>query len=472
MKGAGLMLKGCGRAARAAAVAAMAVTATVAAVATIAAVAAAVTLAIASPARAAEPQAAPPDLQAVRQVLCLGDSLTQGLYAVTAADSWRARVDAWLGSAVGVGSGSVFLGQTGGKTADFLPQLAAISAVDADLCFIELGTNDASGFPTMVPVPPATFKANLCAISAAVRVNRPNCILVYLTTWRENAALTYDAVIRAVAARDGGIVVDLAPIGSDPANYLPAGVLTFNGASDGWHPNNAGHAAIAAAVESALQWKIALSLARGAAFTRSRSVPVEVSALDRLGAITQLSCSRDGRSWSAWSTWSASLTVTLPAGNGLKTLYVRLRDSQGVTSPSASAAIVLDTSPPTTFAKPAHGREGRPIRLEGLVRDNLSREAQAVTLTVYNSRRAIVRTFRLGPRKVATWYAVTWTPRAAGVYHYAVTATDLAGNSQAHAGSAKITVRQDRAKAATGNGSLPQSADATTQANLRRVPAT
>ena len=51
---------------------------------------------------------------------------------------------------------------------------------------------------------------------------------------------------------------------------------------------------------------------------------------------------------------------------------------------------------------------------EKLVRDNLSPRATYVTLVLRNSHKKTVKTFCLGTRKVAAWYAVKRTPKAGG----------------------------------------------------------
>lgn len=49
----------------------------------------------------------------------------------------------------------------------------------------------------------------------------------------------------------------------------------------------------------------------------------------------------------SWETYSASKSITLPSGDGLKTVYVKVRDSVGNESAEASDSITLDTSVPT-----------------------------------------------------------------------------------------------------------------------------
>ena len=49
----------------------------------------------------------------------------------------------------------------------------------------------------------------------------------------------------------------------------------------------------------------------------------------------------------SWETYAASKSVTLPSGDGLKTVYVKVRDAVGNETTAASDSITLDTSVPT-----------------------------------------------------------------------------------------------------------------------------
>lgn len=48
----------------------------------------------------------------------------------------------------------------------------------------------------------------------------------------------------------------------------------------------------------------------------------------------------------AWETYAATKSVTLPAGDGLKTVYVKVRDEVGNESGAVSDSITLDTAVP------------------------------------------------------------------------------------------------------------------------------
>lgn len=48
-----------------------------------------------------------------------------------------------------------------------------------------------------------------------------------------------------------------------------------------------------------------------------------------------------------WETYAATKSITLPTGDGLKTVYVKVRDAVGNESSAASDSITLDTAVPT-----------------------------------------------------------------------------------------------------------------------------
>jgi lysophospholipase L1-like esterase len=103
-----------------------------------------------------------------------------------------------------------------------------------DVAVVEAGTND-----FISQTPRTQFAADYKALLAKVVARKVVC----LTTWAPKDAVSglkipasfYDATIKQVCDD----VVDLTPIANDPA--LRAG--------DGFHPNSAGHAAIARAIE-------------------------------------------------------------------------------------------------------------------------------------------------------------------------------------------------------------------------------
>lgn len=195
-----------------------------------------------------------PPLPSEPRIVFVGDSLTVGLYAATEATAFRSLLVA------GVPCTTSVIASVGGRSGGV--DLTIVAAAAGDIYVIELGTNDASGYPTGVPVRPTVFAGQLRAIAVAAREGDPGCRLVFLTVWQSRRVRRpYDARIAAVATAYGCHVVDIGAIKDDSANSKPAGVDTQWGASDGWHPNDAGHAAIASRLGSVVFRILRLSAA-------------------------------------------------------------------------------------------------------------------------------------------------------------------------------------------------------------------
>jgi lysophospholipase L1-like esterase len=181
------------------------------------------------------------------RLVFVGDSLTVGMFALDDNRCFRSVVVSRLGW-----SSPAYLAAYGGQSKDV--DLAAVTGTSGDVFVVELGTNDASGYPTGIPVDPSAFEANLRDVAAAARAGNRDCRLVFLTVWQlAPRRSAYDRCVAAVAADYGGHLVSISAIRDDPAYSGPAGVATAFGVSDGAHPNDAGHAALAAAVEAALR---------------------------------------------------------------------------------------------------------------------------------------------------------------------------------------------------------------------------
>lgn len=89
----------------------------------------------------------------------------------------------------------------------------------------------------------------------------------------------------------------------------------------------------------------------GAQYTTSASVQLTISCSDadttgyqmKIWGINGVAT----ESSASWETYATSKTVTLPSGDGLKTVYVKVRDDVYNESSSASDTITLNTSVPT-----------------------------------------------------------------------------------------------------------------------------
>jgi lysophospholipase L1-like esterase len=184
------------------------------------------------------PQASP------RPILFVGDSLTVGYYASSASNTYPAIVSAQLGRP-GV------LVATGGVTASHYA--ARTSYPKAAVVVVELGTND---FEHQTPID--AFDQAYEDVIAHVRAANPQARLVCVAVWNgsySNAAwtpsATYDAKIRGDCT--GGKVANVAGAFDIASNRGPEGTSTAFGQRDQFHPNDAGHQAIATSVLGALR---------------------------------------------------------------------------------------------------------------------------------------------------------------------------------------------------------------------------
>ncbi len=93
-----------------------------------------------------------------------------------------------------------------------------------------------------------------------------------------------------------------------------------------------------------------MTLDNGRPYTNSSNVSVILTGYASLSGISQMAFSADGVTWGAWEPYSASSSWTFPAGDGLKTLWAKVRSGVGVESAPVSASITLDTVRPTVTA--------------------------------------------------------------------------------------------------------------------------
>jgi hypothetical protein len=89
-------------------------------------------------------------------------------------------------------------------------------------------------------------------------------------------------------------------------------------------------------------------LAGGRTATNELMVPVTLSAADDLSGITDTAFSTDGATWTAWVPFQSSATWTFAPGDGLRTLWAKVRNGVGVESAPATATITIDTVQPSS----------------------------------------------------------------------------------------------------------------------------
>ena len=91
----------------------------------------------------------------------------------------------------------------------------------------------------------------------------------------------------------------------------------------------------------------------GVDFTNSLAANLNLACDDGPDSIgcADMRFSNDNVIWTAWQAFAATRAWTLPAGDGVKTVYVQYRDRLGNQSPSYSDTITLDTTgPPGTIS--------------------------------------------------------------------------------------------------------------------------
>ena len=96
---------------------------------------------------------------------------------------------------------------------------------------------------------------------------------------------------------------------------------------------------------------VSVSINSGAQYTTNTSVQLSIRCSDsdttgyqmKIWGINGVAT----ESAASWETYATSKTVTLPSGDGLKTVYIKVRDDVYNESTSASDSITLNTSVPT-----------------------------------------------------------------------------------------------------------------------------
>ncbi len=151
-----------------------------------------------------------------------------------------------------------------------------------------------------------------------------------------------------------------------------------------------------------------------------------------------------GKTWTRKELATVSATVSASGNHsddGVHTVLFRARDRAGNIEAALSCRVKIDTRGPVTAARPASGRAWRSLSLRYRLSDALSPQLTSVTVVIKNAAGLVVSRVSRGVQSTGVWQRLTWTPRARGVYHFAVYGKDLAGNPQSRAGEAAITIR-------------------------------
>lgn len=177
------------------------------------------------------------------RVLFAGDSLTYGSYASTRDRTYRALVMRGLRREAEATTRSV-----GGPGQTSAVVARSVRSERYDLVVVETGTNDAS------KERPELVAEKYRALLTKVRRASPDAGLVCIGSWLgQPAAERVDDVIRSGCDTAGGLFVPVSDLYRDKANRGPAGRQSEFGTTDAFHPNDAGHRAIAGRVLDAVR---------------------------------------------------------------------------------------------------------------------------------------------------------------------------------------------------------------------------
>ncbi|HEU5348240.1 MAG TPA: SGNH/GDSL hydrolase family protein [Ktedonobacterales bacterium] len=199
-----------------------------------------------SPSSGATPTRVPAP-QVTHTIVFLGNSLTEGMFATTQARDYAYTTAAQTGKTFVVeGQYGVTAVYTAQKMQASNPKLKVIPG-DALYVVIELGTNDVAASGETL----TQFKTAYDYILARVQRDAPNARLICLGTWRDPSAgvsesgHAYNQIIQSDCPNT---YIPLGDLYLNNSYHGPAGRSTWLGTGDWFHPNDAGHAAIAARV--------------------------------------------------------------------------------------------------------------------------------------------------------------------------------------------------------------------------------
>lgn len=91
---------------------------------------------------------------------------------------------------------------------------------------------------------------------------------------------------------------------------------------------------------------VSLAVLGSASYVNSPTITVIISGWDDLSGVTDMSFSSDDSSWSPWEPYAPSKIWSFEGADGIKLLWVRVRNGVGLVSAPSSVSVTLDTVPP------------------------------------------------------------------------------------------------------------------------------
>ena len=133
---------------------------------------------------------------------------------------------------------------------------------------------------------------------------------------------------------------------SAPSPFGGTYYLDLNGASD----VEGDYRLTVQAVPDQTPPTVSMVLAGGRASTNQLTVGTTVDASDDLSGVAEMAFSADGATWTEWSPFQRSTMWTFVPGDGLRTLWAKVRNGAGVESASTTATVTIDTVQPSADA--------------------------------------------------------------------------------------------------------------------------
>jgi hypothetical protein len=187
------------------------------------------------------------------------------------------------------------------------------------------------------PVTPVAATADGIKINGGAVVTNKRQVTLSLS-----ATSTAGAVTQMQFSKDGGAFTPLEPFAATRVVTLTAGdgikTITVR------FKDEAGNVSLPATATISLDTVApngTVTINGGAAFTNNRKVTLSLTAAVDT---TQMQFSQNGTTFFPFEPFAASRVVTLPAGNGLKTITVRFKDAAGNVSAPVSDSITLDAA--------------------------------------------------------------------------------------------------------------------------------
>lgn len=181
------------------------------------------------------------------RVLFIGDSLTWGSFASNEDLTYRAQIVSRLSAGGPVEP--VLVGGPGERADEAAEGLTEVSG-PIDVAFVQVGANDS------VAITPEEFRVDYHTLLDGVRELAPDAGLICAGVWNgPKLAAGMDRELRPVCAAHDGLMVPLSKLYVDETLRGPEGSpLPSGGVRDQFHPNDAGHTAVAEAMLAALDY--------------------------------------------------------------------------------------------------------------------------------------------------------------------------------------------------------------------------